>query len=875
MHVEFQQKVKEIIEKYSTKTAISYMKNNGKDETITFREIGDFIHNAEEEFEEMGLAKGDRVAIISPHSPYAVFTGMALTYSGITVVLIDAALPQEEIERLIKFSDVRAIFTISRIYDAFNGICNIPCFSLEQGLKLVPFDAEKNKCHDLSPTKDPEEDVIAILFSSGTTDQMKGIKVTYKSVLKAREVFVRLAGLEDYMKYLLVLPFNHIAGFTGAMTYFLTGCELCFIEDVNPSKLANGLLHFQPHYFAMVPKVYEVMEEKIRAKIHEKGKAVEGAINLLMKLSGFLRKHFGINIGRKLFNGIISQVFGENIFGIGTGASPCKKSTAEFYLNLGLEWSNLYATTETSVPIVATGIYDCYPADTIGNVNAHPEIQVKIGNPDENGVGEILVKSELMMKGYFRQPELTEEVFDNEYFKTGDYGFIDKKGYLHMTGRIKESIVLRTGKKVSPADVDEYYSSRLPDIELASRGITNEKEAYDEIHLFIEDKSYSLTEKENILKKIQEISRQAPGMYKQESVHFIQQIPKTTVGKVKRFSLDIPNRQEITQSKDTMIVANETTNYENKKSGSYVNSPSEQVYEIISRLNPNSVEVLDSSLSLKKDLGFDSLSLFELYVEIESATGINVTDKMQGEPTVGDIVKILDKKDRSSHVSTYDIDRFPLPKRDKDLKFIRQFQSITQMLWNFEIIGVENIPSVTKLILCPNHESYLDAMWIASALYKNNFDVKALYSLAAEHLMNRRLMKKAFVALGGIPVDRMGNTAPAIERALQCLNNDKCLMIIHPEGTRTRSGELGEFKQGAAMMSIESGVQILPVCINGAYKIFPPYRKLPRLFNWKHFRKYTLQIKFGESIDPSGKTAGEITNEIKQQIVEMKGGSEG
>ena len=495
MYAQFQYKINNVIQKYNTKTALTYMKNNGKDETMTFSEIGDFVYNAAKEFERIGLGRGDRVAIISPHSPYAIFMGMALAYSGIIVVLIDATLSLEEIERLLEFSDVKAIFTTFKIYGAVRSVYNYPCFSLEQGLKIVPFDTKKSNCHDLSPTKDLEDDVIAILFSSGTTDQMKGIKVTYKSVLIARKVFVRLAGLEDYMTYLLVLPFNHIAGFTGAMTFFLTGCQIGFIEDVNASKLTNGLLHFQPYYFAMVPAVYEVMEQKIRAKIHERGKIAEETINLLLKLSGFFRKYLGLNIGRKLFKGITSQVFGENIFGLGTGASPCKKSTAEFFLNLGLEWANLYATTETSVPIVATGVHDCYPADTIGNVKAHPEIQIKIGNPDKNGIGEILVKSELMMKGYFRQPELTKAVFEDGYFKTGDYGFIDKKGYLHMTGRIKESIVLRTGKKISPSDVDEYYSSRMSGIEFASRGVPYEDESYDEIHLFVEVKCYSVIEK--------------------------------------------------------------------------------------------------------------------------------------------------------------------------------------------------------------------------------------------------------------------------------------------------------------------------------------------------------------------------------------------
>ena len=188
-----------------------------------------------------------------------------------------------------------------------------------------------------------------------------------------------------------------------------------------------------------------------------------------------------------------------------------------------------------------------------------------------------------------------------------------------------------------------------------------------------------------------------------------------------------------------------------------------------------------------------------------------------------------------------------------------------------KISGIENVPKDKKIIFCPNHESYFDAMWVTSALQKNGFDFDRICCLAAKHLLERKLMKKAFVALGGIPVERNGNTAPAIKRATECLQGKDCYMIIHPEGTRTRIGELGEFKNGAAKLAIETGVKIIPVCINGAYQIFPPSAKLPRIINWRKLCRYPLQISFGPAIDPKGKTEDEITQLIRDYIVEQKG----
>lgn len=859
MYTEFQQKINEIIKKYNIKTAVTYMKKNGEDETITFNEIGEFIHNAAQEFKQIGLVRGDRVAIISPHSPYAVFMGMALAYSGITVVLIDAALPQEEIQRLLEFSDVRAIFTISKIYNQFNDMYNIPCFSLEQGLKIVPFDAEKGNCHDLFPTQDPEDDVIAILFSSGTTDQMKGIKVTYKSVLIARDVFVRLAGLEDYMTYLLVLPFNHIAGFTGAMTYFLTGCGLGFIEDVNASKLADGLLHFQPHYFAMVPAVYEVMEQKIRAKLHEKGKVVEGTINLLLKLSGFFRKYFGLNIGRKLFKGITSQVFGENIFGIGTGASPCKKSTAEFFLNLGLEWANLYATTETSVPIVATGVHDHYPADTIGNVNAHPEIQIRIGNPDKNGMGEILVKSELMMKGYFRQPEITKTVFEDGYFKTGDYGFIDKKGYLHMTGRIKESIVLRTGKKISPLDVDEYYSSRMQGVEFASKGVTNEEESYDEIHLFVEDKSYSDNEKENISEELNNISRQAPSMYKLDNIHFIQQIPKTTVGKVKRFCLKVPVEQKKEPARGETNIKKKANGVSGKK------SEKEILFGIINHITENKENrVYDETEKLEQDIGLDSLNLFEMCVALQEQTGVSVEGYLHENITIGEVLGLL-KGDNDNINQMEDITKYPIKKTRRIQRNFKMFKKISCYFWNIESFGMEMLDFSQQYIFCPNHESHFDSLWIMSCL---PIQVQEkICSMAADYLFEKKVYRFGVEIMGGIPVQRRENTTLAMNRIYDCLTKEGYSLLIHPEGTRTRDGNLGEFKLGAAGLAKQTNIKIVPVHIDGAREIYPPDRKYPRLSK-ENGQKRKLVIRFGHPIEPANKSEQEITDEIRKHMGE-------
>lgn len=851
-HADFKKKIEYITDRYSEKTAITYMTENGTDIIFSFRYVYNIILETQSVLHKSGVVCGDRAAIITPHSPYGVMAGLALAYSNVTAVMIDASLPIEEICRLLEFSDVRALFTTKDLYSKIPPELtqNIPCFELGRNNTVNKFIEGSIETVSMSETADKDTDVISIIFSSGTTDKMKGIMVTYHSVIRARDVFADLARLEDYMTYLLVLPFNHIAGFTGAMTYFLSGCGLGFIENVNSTKLAEGLHKFQPYYFAMIPKVYEVIEQKICTQINNKGKAAEIFIYSLMKLSGFMRKHFGINIGRKIFKKITSAAFGKNIFGIGTGASPCKASTTRFFLDLGLEWANLYATTETSVPITATGVHDKYPVGTVGNVNRHNGIEIHINNPDKNGMGEIYVKSDLIMKGYFREPELTIKAFENGYFKTGDYGFIDKKGYLYITGRIKESIILKSGKKVSPTDVDSYYNSRLNGIFLASCGIET-VEGYDEIHMYVQNENYSGLKQKNIYDELTLLSNSAPQMYHLSEIHFIDKIPMTSIGKIKRFMLK--------------------NNYSNKFENNYalINTSADKngIIEIFKKHCKDCVITEQSNLI--NDLGIDSLTMFEIVCDIEDTFNIHIADILGSVSTVGDLIKLTQSANGNIKTMTYNINDYPIPKTNKDIRRLNLFGKLSKSLYNVKVFGMENIPNTENYILCPNHESHFDGMWIWTAI-SPAVDFNKICCLAKQEHLEHLITKVGLAMVGGIPVDRTGNTAPAIERALHCLKNDKCLMLIHPEGTRTRTGKLGEFKQGAAKLSIESGVKIIPVCISGAYEIFPPDRRLPRLFDWKHFCKYPLKIQFGTPIEPTGKNVAEITEEIRRQIVEMK-----
>ncbi|MBS6196032.1 MAG: AMP-binding protein [Clostridiales bacterium] len=773
----FQEKIREICEKYKEKTAITYMRKDNSRYKLSFGEIYKKILDFHNIFRQYGLRAGDRIVILTPHSPYGIIAGLAAAYWQFTSVLIDASLPEEEVRRLADDADVRAVLTTKSLLQVFPAerYGTIPICDIEESDFGYPVFERYSRDVKKERTPDPDEDVISILFSSGTTSMMKGIMITYDSVFEARDIFADLAGLTSDMTYLLVLPFNHIAGFTGAMTYFLTGCEIGMIEEVNASKLQKGLLDFQPSYFAMVPKVYEVMEQKIRKAAAEKGKAAEFVFNRGLAFSGFLRKRFGLKIGRKLFAPVLEKVFGKNIFGLGTGAAPCKESTAKFFINMGIEWANLYAATEAGVPIAATGIHDRYPVGTVGNVRRDKRISVRVKNPDEKGIGEIQVYSKMLMKGYFREPELTKEAFDGEYFKTGDYGYIDRKGNLYITGRIKEAILLHNGKKVSPVDIDAVYQKILPEnCVAASCGIRKKGQNYDEIWLFVERSELCILTEDEIRNKIQTHSASTGGNYQISHIKFVEKIPVTSVGKVRRYLLKELAKQENTEWEQTEKIHEDETEYRTKD---------------------------------------------------------------------------FPEKCKWYHKAVFWV-----------------LRKLLSVVWKIEVRGLENIPESGKYILCPNHQSHLDGLWVWSAL-KNHFPgADKICCMAKQEHLQSRFSHFWMTMLGGVPVNRTGNTLPAIQRCRDSLKTEKNCLLIHPEGTRTRDGKIGNFKKGAAIIALGTGYPIIPVRITGAYDIFPYMRRYPKWMDIARGKRYKLQIEFMKQISPKGETKESLTEKLYQAV---------
>ena len=417
---------------------------------------------------EMGL-KGKRIAVISENRYEWEVAYLAISCGTGVVVPLDKALQIDEIESLIIRSEVEAIF-YSKKYDEFmnkiqkNGNSKLKYF--------ISMDLEKNDFNKFSQkeitqkgkelleegnkefieAKINNEEMNIMLFTSGTTSKSKSVMLSHKNLctnmIDIRECFE----VDETDTFLSFLPLHHTFECTVGFLYPISvGSTIVFSKGVR--HIANELKNFQITAMISVPALIEKMYDKVIKAIEEKGKL--STVKKGIILSNALLK-VGIDIKRKLFKEIYQNLGGHLRILVVGGAALSPEKEKGFW-DLGFNVLQGYGLTETS-PVIAAELTKQKRIGSIGK--KMPSLEVEIENPDENGVGELLVKGNSVMLGYYENEEANEEVFDKEgWFHTGDLAKIDKDGYIYISGRKKFVIVLKNGKNIYPEEIESLIDN--------------------------------------------------------------------------------------------------------------------------------------------------------------------------------------------------------------------------------------------------------------------------------------------------------------------------------------------------------------------------------------------------------------------------------
>ncbi len=539
-----------ITRRYSPITALQIKDTMGF-RSFTYRRLGKYTFSASSCLFKLGVVKGDRVAILSESRPEWAIAFFSIVTRGGVIVPMDVKLSDAEIEFILNDSEAKCIFTSKKMLETalrvkpkLNSLANIICLdevSQEGVLLLKDFKVPEK---EIAPQDVQPDDTALIVYTSGTTGVAKGVEITYKNLL------FEVRSLNDYIhfspkdRFLSILPLNHMLELTGGLIAPLyAGACITYCDSIKPPVLMKLMQETRTTTMICVPLILKMFHNGIMKKIDDLTPGKRKMFYRLFGLSKFLL-NFNIRVGRFLFGNLHKQ-FGGRLRCFVSGGAPLDPRVEEDFHALGFNVLQGYGLTETS-PVITLNSFTERKYTSVGIPLKGCEVKiVKVQESDREG--EIIVRGPNVMRGYYKNKEKTGEVLKEGWFHTGDLGYLDDDGFLYITGRLKNMIVLGGGKKVFPEEIEEVMSKSELIKEMCvvgKKAASGLKAGTEEVFAVIVPNTEKLNDEEKQDKQLirnkvsAEIKRLGENLAEYKKISdfmlYFDELPKTSTKKVKR-----------------------------------------------------------------------------------------------------------------------------------------------------------------------------------------------------------------------------------------------------------------------------------------------------------------------------------------------------
>ncbi len=451
------------VEKYGGKTAYQIKDENGNLISYTYNMVYSLVNGLGTSLLNMGL-RGKKIAIIGENRLEWEIAYLAVVCGVGIVVPLDKTLPENELKSVISRSGAEAVIYTEKYQDALTRIK----FSSHNDLRhLISMDLKRHSGGVYSLTELAQygkhlleagfDDYLKakvnpytmniMLFTSGTTSQSKVVALSQNNICTNILDMDKTWDISSDDVFLSFLPLNHVFECTvGFLFPVYKGAKIVFAES--PRKIVKNLHDYKVTFFACVPAIYEMIFNHV-SKSLEKVNMLDRILDLKSKY-----KDKSMEEKKEIFS-YIHDMLGGNIRYFISGAAQLDKDIERRYRELGLNIMQAYGLTETS-PIISLSSNEAYRLGSVGK--AAPSVEARISDPDENGVGELVVRAPSVMMGYYDNPDATAEVLQNGWFYTGDLARIDEDGFIFICGRKKSVIVLKNGKNVFPEEMENIIN---------------------------------------------------------------------------------------------------------------------------------------------------------------------------------------------------------------------------------------------------------------------------------------------------------------------------------------------------------------------------------------------------------------------------------
>jgi len=787
-----------------------------------------------------GLKKGDVIAISALNSREWIMTYMAITMTGSIALPLDNNLPAKTQLEMMKEVKAKALFT-DRKADFKSRSVKIYSIHFDDNMK----EAKGLKSPDID-----SEYPASYVFTSGTTGKPKIITLTHGNVFKTSISDSDWLGLNKEDNFLCILPLFHVyaflANFGGP---YAKGGSFVFLQSLKGPDIIEALKNNDFTVFPAAPQLWEMFMDAILKKAKNASSIKYSILMFFLKTQPAFR-YTGLSfIPRKVFKPV-RQVFGESMNYFISGGAPLKKKYFRYYERMGLPIIEGYGLTETTGPICISHV----KKNKIGSVGpAMPGNEIKIKNTNDDGIGEVWLRGHSVMKEYYNNPEQTAEVFDDEgFFNSGDLGRVDRDGYLFITGRSKNVIVLDSGKNVYPEELESFYknSPEIAEISVFGRNSSGREEVF----AVIVPEKKNVNAYDTIYNEIKKLNKGLP-TYK-------------TVGS---FALSM---DPLPVNSARKIVVSEVV--KNLDRGLYMTAPDDRPTHTAILTGETDrenyiIEILKLELNAKElyandsidEYGIDSLGTIEIAASIEEQLDISVDiAAFRNADTFQELVKYLASLEVGQEKQNdYDILTSPITTSARSFYnpvnelLVLILKLAAKRYWQLSIKDRENLVMDNSIIIA-NHQSNLDYLLMFCLLpYSKR---KNLFVIGKNEL---RFLRFIFPGSNMLFVERDGNVMTALKAGSDMLRQGKSLFIF-PEGTRSSDEEILTFKSGAAYLAKNLGKKIVPLAIQGTAKILPKGKGFPVLRG-----ATSIVISAGKSIDPSKFRTVESLNRKLQSTV--------
>jgi long-chain acyl-CoA synthetase len=773
-----------------------------------------------------------KVAIYAENSPAWIYAFYAAFQNNCIAVPIDFLASPDDVAYIIDDCKPELLFISRDMKESFGKVK--PKITHQPEIKVfeeMKFEVDIPESDWIAPEN--EDTTAVIIYTSGTTGSPKGVMLSYTNIILNMLAVIDCGIFIPERQVMIFLPLHHVFPLVGSMmTPLYVGTTVVMSPSMQSSDLMKTFAENQVGVFLGVPRLYELMYKGIKTKI-DKSAAGRVLLKIVMKTKN--RK-----LGKIIFKKV-HQGFGGHLQFMIAGGAALNKEVGHFFYNLGFDILEGFGMTEAA-PMITFPRPGRVKIGSTGE--ALPGLSVEIRD------GEIVAKGPSIMKGYYNRPEETAEVLKDGWLHTGDLGYFDKDGFLYITGRKKEIIVLPNGKNINPVEVETKLAAFSPSIKEVGVFMYNEMlhaAIYPDFTFFTENNIADFNQyfRDLVITPFNaELSS-----YKRIMQFTVvkSELPRTRLSKLQRFKL-----AELVEKPEEKKAASE--------------EPKCAEYHAIKSFIESQVDMdVLPDHHLVFDISMDSISKLSLIDYIEKTFGIKFSEEQLLKfPSVKKIAehiqsnKLFHKTEEQTSWSgdLKEGKEVILPKTSFLLgPIVKSVRGIFRLFFKYEAKGMENIPD-GPCFFAPNHQSKLDAFLVLSYLDKKV--LKDTYSYAKKDHVNGPVRRYLASRTNVIVMDLTNDLKYSIQKMAEVVKQGKKILIF-PEGTRTKSGEMGDFKKTYAILSTELNIPVVPIAISGAYKAMSSGQK--RIKTGEKITVEFLPAVYPENLKP------EALNEIVKERI--------